>query len=155
MPRNVVEATARSSAPRDAVWRVLADGRSWSEWGEWQTTEYEREGDPAPDGVGAIRRFTLRRVTTREQVVLFEPPSRFGYELLSGIPVRNYRADVTLTDAGDGGTNIHWESRFDARFRGTDALVRAGIAKVLRDISKQLAVAAERQLDRRPRRFER
>jgi hypothetical protein len=55
---------------------------------------------------------------------------------------------VTLTDAGDGGTNIHWQSRFDVRFRGTDALMRAILAKVLRDISKQLAVAAERRPSR-------
>jgi uncharacterized protein YndB with AHSA1/START domain len=139
----VVEATARSDAPREVVWRVLADGRSWSEWGDWQTTEYEREGDPPPDGVGAIRRFTRRPVTTREEVVLFEPPSRFAYELLAGIPVRNYRADVTLTDSGDGGTNIHWESRFDVKVPGTAFFFRPFIRRVIGDVARQLAAGAD------------
>jgi uncharacterized protein YndB with AHSA1/START domain len=144
VPRNVVEATARSSAPRDVVWRVLADARSWSSWGDWQTTELEREGDPPPDGVGAIRRFTRRPVTTREQVVMFDPPSRFAYTLLSGIPVRDYRAQVTLTEAGNGGTNIHWESRFDAKLRGTDAALRKLVGSVIADVALKLAKAAER-----------
>jgi uncharacterized protein YndB with AHSA1/START domain len=151
----VVEATARSDAPRDVVWRVLADGRRWSEWGEWQTTEYEREGDPAPDGVGAIRRFTRRPVTSREEVVLFEPPSRFAYTLLSGLPLRDYRADVTLTDSGGGGTNIHWESKFDVKVPGTAFLFRPFIRWVIADVAKTLAAAAEQRADKPPRRFAR
>jgi hypothetical protein len=145
VPRIVVEATARSSAPREVVWNTLANGRSWSDWGDWQKTEYEREGDPAPDGVGAIRRFTRRPVTTREEVVLFEPPSRFAYTLLSGIPVTDYRADVTLTESGDGGTNIHWESKFDSRHRALDPLMRPLVRRVIGDVAKSLASAAERR----------
>jgi hypothetical protein len=145
--RNCVEASARADVPRQAVWDVLADARSWQEWGDWQTTELEREGDPAPDGPGAIRRSVRRPLTIREEVELWEPPSRFGYRLLSGLPLRDYHAVVTLTDAGaDGsGTNIHWESRFDARTRLLDPPMRAFIRYVLRDISQRVAAEAERR----------
>jgi hypothetical protein len=84
-------------------------------------------------------------VTTREEVVLFEPELRFAYTLLSGIPVRNYRADVTLTDSGDGGTNIHWESKFDVKVPGTAFLFRPFIRRVIGDVAKALAAGAERR----------
>ena len=147
MPRNVVEATVRAAAPRDVVWGVIADGRSWHEWGGWQSTELEREGDPPPDGVGAVRRIVQRPVTVRERVELWEPPSRFGYELLSGLPMRGYHAVVTLTDAGAGRdcTNIHWESRFDARVRALDAPMRAFVRATLRDVAGRIAAEAERR----------
>ena len=145
MPRCVAEATVRASAPREVVWDLLADLRSWQEWGDWQITDIEREGDPPPYGVGTIRRLVQRPITMKERVELLEPPSRFGYEALSGLPMRNYHAVVTLTDAGEGATNIHWESRFDGRWRVLDSPMRAFIGYVLRNITKKLAGAAEQR----------
>jgi hypothetical protein len=145
MPRNRAEATARSDAPRDLVWDVLADVRTWSDWGDWHTTELEQEGDPPPGGIGAIRLTARRPLTVREQVEVWEPPSRFGYTLLSGLPLRDYHSVVTLTDSGGGGTNIHWESRFDVSVRGSDGLFRFLVRKVLGDIAKQVAAEAERR----------
>jgi hypothetical protein len=145
VPRNVVEATVRVAAPRQAVWDVLADLRSWQEWGDWQSTEIEREGDPAPHGVGAVRRMVRRPLTIREQVELLEPPSRFGYTLLSGLPLRDYHSVVTLTDAGPDCTNLHWESRFDARWRVLDAPMRKLVRATLEDVGKKLAAEAERR----------
>lgn len=147
MARNVVEATVRSAAPRDVVWAVVADARSWSDWGDWQTTELEREGHPPPDGVGAIRRIVRGPLTVREQVELWEPPSRFGYTLLSGLPVLDYHSVVTLTEAGAGGdcTNLHWESRFDARYPGTAAPLRALVRRVLEDVAGKIAREAQRR----------
>jgi hypothetical protein len=125
------------------VWDVLADLRSWHEWGDWQVTEITQEGDPPPNGVGALRRLVQRPLTMRERVELFEPPSRFGYELLSGLPVRGYHSVVTLTEAGPDATNIHWESRFDGRWRVLDAPMRRFIGYVLRTVAGKLAAAAE------------
>src|SRR6185437_10484046 len=45
-----------------------------------------------------------------------DPGGRGGaaavYTVVAGIPVRNYRADVTLTPDGDG-THIRWEASWD------------------------------------------
>src|SRR5687768_5422684 len=109
MGRYVIDARARSNAPREAVWSLLANGCSWSEWGPWQKAELEREGTPLPDGVGAIRRLLRRQVLTRERVTAFEPGTRLGYELLSGLPLRGYHCEVTLSEA-DGGTEVHWHT---------------------------------------------
>ena len=145
MPRNCAEATVRTTAPRSVVWDVLVDVRSWKDWGDWHTTELEREGDPPPNGIGAIRLTARRPLRVREQVEIFEPPARFGYTLLSGLPLRDYHSVVTLSDAGGGGTNLHWQSRFDVAVRGTDRLFRFLAAKVLADIAGQLVAEAERR----------
>ena len=145
MPRNQAEATVRTSAPREVVWDVLADVRSWKAWGDWHTTELEREGDPPPNGVGAIRLTARRPLRVREEVEIWEPPGRFGYTLLSGLPLRDYHSVVTLTEAGGGGTNVHWQSRFDVSVRGSDALFRFLVSKTLKDIATKLAREAERR----------
>jgi hypothetical protein len=144
VPRNRAEASARTSAPRDVVWDVLADVRSWSDWGDWHTTELEAEGDPQPNGIGAIRMTARRPLRVREQVEVWEPPSRFGYTLLSGLPLRDYHSVVTLTET-DGGTALHWESRFDVAVRGTDRLFRFLVRRTLGDIAKKLVAEAERR----------
>jgi hypothetical protein len=150
LPRNCVEATARTSAPREVVWDVLADVSSWRDWGDWHTTELEREGDPPPGGIGAIRLTARRPLRVREQVEVWEPRTRFGYTLLSGLPLRDYHSVVTLTDAGGGGTNLHWESRFDVAVPGTGALLRWLVRRVLADIAAKLVAEAERRAAARP-----
>ena len=145
MPRNCAETWRRVEAPRPVVWDVLADVESWKEWGDWHTTTLEREGDPPPHGVGAIRMTARRPLRVREQVEIWDPPSRFGYTLLSGLPLRDYHSVVTLSDSGGGGTNLHWQSRFDVAWPRTDGLFRAAVRKVLGDIATQLGAEAERR----------
>lgn len=70
MPRYHV--TATSSAPVDAVWRLLIDGRSWPRWssGLDELVQERSSGlDPhGQDGVGAIRAFRTGRVVTGERL---------------------------------------------------------------------------------------
>jgi len=145
LPRNCAEATRRIDAPRQVVWDVLADVTSWKDWGNYQVSELEREGDPPPGGIGAIRVTGRRPITVREEVEVWEPPSRFGYALLSGLPLRDYHSVVTLSDSGGGATNLHWQSRFDAAWRGTDAIARFLTGKVLADVARQVGDEAERR----------
>jgi hypothetical protein len=141
----VIDARAHSNAPREAVWSVLADGRRWSEWGPWQKAELEQEGTPPPDGVGAIRRLTRRPVVNRERVTVFDPPERFGYEVISGMGLRNYRAEVRLSES-DGGTGIHWHSEFDgARLPGAALLLRRMLDGFIADVVRRVAREAERR----------
>src|SRR5919204_6405112 len=100
MGRYVVEARARSSASRERVWEVLADVPRWAEWGPWRSSALEREGYPPPGGVGAVRLLKRFPMTLREELTLFEPPERMAYELRSGLPLRDYRAEVSLADTG-------------------------------------------------------
>lgn len=142
MGTTVIDVTRHAQAPPATVWRWLADAASWSSWTRLTRTRLERNGAPTPDGVGAIRHFGRAGGASREEVVVFEPPHHLAYVLLSGLPIKNYRADVTLT-AEAGGTRIDWHGEFDQRYPGTAGLMRVFIRTVLTDIAKSLALRAE------------
>lgn len=138
--------TARSAAPRETVWRLLEDVTGWPRWagriilrGWW-----EREGDPPPGGVGAIRRLGFGIVSSREQIVERVPPERQVYTLLFGLPVRGYRATVRLTEDG-GGTRIDWSGEFEPMIPGTGAATRGFLTRLVGGFARSLAAAAERE----------
>ena len=143
----VVEARAQSAAPREKVWELIADARGWSRWGAWRSAELEREGTPPPGGLGAVKALTSetrRPIVSREEVTVFEPPSRFGYKLLSGLPLRDYNAAITLTEAAGGGTDITWRSQFDGKYPLTGGMFRRALQKFTQDAAERLAREAER-----------
>jgi uncharacterized protein YndB with AHSA1/START domain len=143
----VIEAKAHSAAPPDAVWQVVADARGWSRWGAWSRTDIEREGEPPPGGLGAVKVLTSetrRPIVSREEVTVFEPPARFGYRLLSsGLPLRDYDSAITLTPAGDGGTDITWRSQFNPKIPLTGGIFRRTLGRFIQDAAERLAREAE------------
>jgi uncharacterized protein YndB with AHSA1/START domain len=137
-----VDAVVRSSASSEAVWALLADARGWCRWAPFRTSILEREGSPVPDGVGALRRFGSGPVVSREVVVVFDPPRRLVYELRSGLPLRDYRAEVTLTPDRSG-TQIAWRSHFRPRIPATGWLFRMFLQRFITDVATRLARRAE------------
>jgi hypothetical protein len=107
-----------------------------------QTSSWEREGTPAPGGVGAIRRLGREPMVGREQILEYDPPRLLAYTVLSGIPVKHYRADVTFEPDG-AGTRIRWRATFDPKVPGTGAILRRVIAALIGDYARRLAVHAE------------
>ena len=141
MPNQLrIDVVSTTTATPAAVWRLIADVETWSDWGRWESADLERPGAPEPGGLGAVRRLTFRRRTNREEVVGFEPPSRFAYKLLSGLPLRNYTAEVTLAPSGEG-TRLEWHSRFDPTLTGR--LLRPFLARFIRDAVARMLRAAE------------
>jgi uncharacterized protein YndB with AHSA1/START domain len=98
------------AAPPEIVFDVLTDHRRYTEITQLRKAELEREGDPAPNGVGAIRRLTAVGPPMREEVLAYEPGERFSYKLLSGLPVRDHVGTVELTPGG-GGTRVVYAVR--------------------------------------------
>lgn len=90
------------SAPPETVFDVLTDHRRYAEITPVRKSVLEREGEPDPNGVGAIRVLSSVGPPLREEVIAFEPPSRFSYKLLSGAPVRDHVGTVLLEPAGAG-----------------------------------------------------
>ena len=142
MARQHVRAQADSQAPPEAVWRLLADVTTWPEWAGFHETSYEREGSPAPHGLGAVRRLRMGRLRSRETVLAFDPPRDFAYDYVGTLPFKEYRGDVRLSERGDG-THIEWVSEFTAKWPLVGPLLRIGMTRVLADISSRLARAAE------------
>jgi len=89
-------------APPEVIFDVLTDHRGYADITPARSAELEREGVPAPNGVGAIRVLRLVGPPLREEVLAYDPPHRFSYRLLSGAPVRDHVGTVKLTPEGDG-----------------------------------------------------
>lgn len=144
---HVVRAEVESSAPIGTVWRLLSTVDTWPTWSRHKVARLERDGSPIPDGVGAIRVLGVNPSKpancNREEVVVFDAPTHFGYTLLSGQPLDDYRSDVRLLALPSGGTRITWESHF-----GTHGLTGWFWVLVIRWVLKQwsadLAKGAER-----------
>jgi uncharacterized protein YndB with AHSA1/START domain len=133
---------SHSAAPPEAVWRLVAEAARWKEWSFLDRSELERTGSPVPDGVGAVRRFTRHGIGSREEVLAWEPPHHLAYTLLSGMPVRNYRADVRLEPDG-AGTDVSWSVRFDVRLPGSGALMTAVLRRIVARFAEAVARYAE------------
>ncbi len=88
------------AAPPEVVFDVLTDHRRYAEMTPLRRSELEREGEPAPNGVGAIRKLSAVGPPIREEVVAYERPGRFSYKVLSGLPVRDHFGTVLLEADG-------------------------------------------------------
>jgi uncharacterized protein YndB with AHSA1/START domain len=98
------------AASPETVFEVLTDHRGYTKITPLRKAELEREGEPMPNGVGAIRRLTAVGPPMREEVLAYEPSTRFSYKLLSGLPVRDHVGTVELTPVG-GGTKVVYAVR--------------------------------------------
>jgi hypothetical protein len=141
--RHEFEVTARSDAPVDTVWPLLGEAARWREW-SWMThTSLLREGQPPPDGVGALRRFAVGPGGSQEEVVAWEPPRHLGYVAVRGLPVRYYRADVYLDDDGPG-TTVRWHGVVEPLVPGTGLALAAALRRMVGGFAVRVCPYAER-----------
>ena len=80
------------------------------------------------------------RTTTVEKVLEADPARRLVYTVVKGIPVRNYRAEVTLPPEGEG-TRIRWSASWDRTLPGR--IVHRKLRTMYPDIVGRLIAAAE------------
>jgi carbon monoxide dehydrogenase subunit G len=95
------------AARRAEVWALLGDFTASP--GPGITVEVEKEGDRSQGGAGTIRTITIGNVRVREIIDGVTPPYSFTYRILGGVPMKDYKADVTLEEA-DGATVIRWQA---------------------------------------------
>jgi hypothetical protein len=138
-----IEVIEETSGSPQRVFDLLADGPGWTAWAGFDEAVLARPGEPEPNGVGALRRIRKGRVRTVERVVAFEPHHRFAYELVSGLPVRDYRGEGTLDPTPSGGTRITWRSTFRPGFPLSGPLQRVALRRFLRRTARSLARAAQ------------
>ena len=133
-----VEAEGVAQAAPEAVWELVANADRYSEWGPWNASGYQGR---AADGAGVIRWMRYGRTTTVEKVLESERARRLVYTVVKGIPVRNYRAEVTLSPVGEG-THIRWAASWDRTLPGR--VVHRTLRTLYPDIVGRLVAAAER-----------
>jgi hypothetical protein len=140
------EFTVRCGASPDAVFAVLADATRWKDWAGVTVgvSDWDREGVPAPGGVGAVRKLGRWPLFTREQITEFDPPHHLGYTIVSGVPVRGYHADIDLLPDGRGGTTIRWSGAFEPSIPGTGFALEVLFERTVLHYARGAAAEAER-----------
>ena len=132
------------AAPPEIVFDVLTDHRRYTEIAALRRAELEREGEPEPDGVGAIRVLGVVGPPMREEVLAYERPSRFSYTLLSGLPVRDHVGTVEL-EPKDGGTEVTYAVKTTPTIPLAGPVFMTGLKKAIRDLIGGVAKESERR----------
>jgi len=100
----------RFDAPADRVFALLTDhvgfGRALGE-----DIRLERQGVPAPNGLGAVRAIHARGLTIREEVVAWEADRAMDYTVRSGAPFQTHLGEIRLVPEGDG-TRVDYRIRY-------------------------------------------
>ena len=148
-----VEAEATAKASPETVWALVSDATRYPSWGPWSDGRYQKNGDATPHGVGAVQalrsaqRYRGRYTTSVERILEVEESRRLAYTVVRGIPVRNYRADVTLTPSASG-THIRWAANWDNTVLGRMAW--RGLRAFFPEMMTGLVAAAERDAAQSP-----
>ena len=133
-----IDVRARARASPERVWSVLADTGSWADWAPFDEIIVEQGHE-----IGEVRRVRSGPITTRERVVGFEPPRRYVYEIVSGLPVRNYVAEIVLSRWAGNGTEVRWQARFHPRIPGTGWALKRLLERAIRQGADALVQRAD------------
>ena len=137
-----VELSTRVAAPRDRVWRILADHEGMPRWFPVREVVRRRPGATDPDGVGAIRVCRGAGLVVEEEVTIHAPCERLETRLRGGAPWSRHRSEIVLQpDAA--GTRVRWCVDLAPRMTGTGWLVRRLLERALRRGLAGLRRAAE------------
>jgi uncharacterized protein YndB with AHSA1/START domain len=136
--------TREIAAPAEAVFEVLTDHARYAEITPLRRSELEREGNPAPNGVGAIRKLTAVGPPLREEVIAYEAPSRFSYTLVSGAPVRDHVGTVELTQR-NGRTRMVYAVRTHPTLPLVGFVVVAVVKQAVKGLVDGIVAESERR----------
>ena len=135
-------------APAATLFGLETDGGRWSEWAKPIVVQssWERQGDPAPGGLGAVRKVGLWPLLLREKTLEYEQDRRHLYMLIGPpSPAKDYRGEVLLTPNAAGGTDVRWTGSFSEGLRGTGPVMLVFLRGAVQLILGRLVKAAERE----------
>ena len=137
--------TGTSTAPIDTVFDAMTDHRGIADcvWFCRRST-LNREGTPAPNGVGAIRRLVAIGPPFVEEIIEYQRPTRYAYKMLSGAPTRDHIGTIVLREAGTG-TEVSWHLRATVKIPGVDWLMLPVSKKIIDILLKGGIAAAEKR----------
>jgi hypothetical protein len=140
------EVNRTSRAPAAALFRLETDGGRWAEWAKplIMQSGWERQGDPAPGGIGAVRKVGMWPLLMREETLEYEQDRRHVYALIGpATPAKGYRAEAVFTPNASGGTDLRWSGSFTEGIPGTGPVMRAVLLGAIKFFSARLVKVAE------------
>ena len=133
---------SRQVAADPAVaWEIVSNHERMSQWTPAHEVVLETLGSPDRNGVGAVRALRMFGPTIRERITAFEPPHKLRYELVSGMPFRDYTGEITVEPNGSG-SRISTAISFRTIIPGTQIIVALAIR-----VASAGAARAARQRD--------
>lgn len=142
------EVNKTSSASAATLFRLATDGANWSNWAKpiVLQSSWARQGDPAPGGIGAVRKLGMWPVLVQEETIEYEQDRRHVYKLIGPMtPAKDYFGEVVFTPNTAGGTDIRWTGSFVERVQGTGPVMRAALGGSVKFLADRLVKAAERE----------
>jgi uncharacterized protein YndB with AHSA1/START domain len=135
--------TRTSTASMETVFDAMTDHRGIAGYVWWcRRSTLDREGAPAPNGVGAVRRLASIGTTFVEEIIEYERPARYAYKMLSGAPTRDHIGTIELREGGTG-TEVSWHLRSTLKIPGVDRLMLPAFKRVIDALLKGGITAAE------------
>jgi len=100
----------------ERVFDLLADHANYHRFPGVTASELLKEGEPAPNGLGAIRRVSLGDVVLDEEITGFEAPKRLAYRIIASKPVEvlHEGGEIEITAVPEG-SEIRWRSTFKVK----------------------------------------
>jgi hypothetical protein len=126
-------------APPGAVFDAFVDHRNYASVTSLRKSSLEKEGDPAPNGLGAVRKLVLAGPPIIEEVVGYEKPSYFAYKAVSGLPVKEHLGEVRLSSSGQN-TRVVYTVSYTPSIPGpaVGLILKQAVGALLRGIAKSV-----------------
>jgi polyketide cyclase/dehydrase/lipid transport protein len=107
-----VDVTRSMPVPADTVFDLLADHANYDRFRGIRRSELLSEGDPAPNGVGAMRLVVSGPIRFEEVITAYERPSKLDH-LIVGInaPFEHEGGSIRFAERG-GWTKVDWSTSF-------------------------------------------
>ena len=136
MGKSHVVCVASIRAPIEIVFARLTDHDDVRNWPGVSDARLIKEGSPR-NGVGAVRAVEHPFLTIHEEVVAFEPPVRFEYRIVRGMPIVHH-GTISFEARGDE-TQVSWDVRVSSKVPGLAGLLGMVLRRGLRDVLAYVA----------------
>ena len=142
-----VHVTRTIPGPPEPIFDLLADHANYNRFRPINASELLQEGDPPPNGVGALRSVKVRPLSFEEEITAYERSTRLDYLIVKlNAPLDHRGGSITLTPEGEA-TRVDWRSSFSVPtplVGGLQELVwqpvlARGFRRVLEDVERMLA----------------
>lgn len=120
----------RFAAPPEKVFAAVTDHRGMEKWLEGMRVTLEKEGDPPPNGLGAVRKIQARGTTVVEEVVRWEEPTAMDYKVIRGL-IQDHLGEIRLYPE-NGGTLLDYRIRFRVPWWATGPILGSLVATLLK-----------------------
>jgi uncharacterized protein YndB with AHSA1/START domain len=137
--KNSFTMTRTVNAPINTVFDAFTNHRAYADMTPMRKSTLEKEGDPAPNGLGAVRKLERVGPPIVEEVVGYERPSYFAYKVLKGLPVKEHLGEVRFSTTGSS-TRVVYTINYTPTIPGpvTGLILKQAIGGLLRGIAKSV-----------------